>query len=109
VHTPRGISSLTIFGGPRHVGKFGCQVVVRHVGGLIKVMGICLPMAELVGDIRALSGRTLVVPVAWDGTNARILHGHRPASLHGAALADALAAIPPGWSRARPVPLVLTR
>ncbi|MGY5134877.1 hypothetical protein ACWGJW_21160 [Streptomyces nigrescens] len=32
---------------------------------------------------------------------------HRPAFLHGAALADGLAAVPPSWSAGDPVPLIL--
>ncbi|WP_406129726.1 gamma-glutamyl-gamma-aminobutyrate hydrolase family protein [Streptomyces canus] len=55
----------------------------------------------------AAPGRTRLLPVTWDGATARPVGGHRPAFLHGAALADALAAIPPHWSAGDPVPLIL--
>ncbi|MEU9110304.1 hypothetical protein AB0D04_00580 [Streptomyces sp. NPDC048483] len=45
--------------------------------------------------------------MTWDGSAARPAGGHRPAFLQGAALADAIAAVPPDWSPADPVPLIL--
>ncbi|MFJ5306710.1 molybdopterin molybdotransferase MoeA [Streptomyces sp. NPDC088350] len=66
-----------------------------------------LPHILLTGDIRAAPGRTRLIPVTWDGATARPVGGHRPAFLHGAALADALAAVAPDWRPGRPVPLIL--
>lgn len=66
-----------------------------------------LPRIPLTGDIRTTPGRTRLLPVTWDGATARPVGGHRPAFLHGAALADALAAVPPHWSAGDPVPLIL--
>ncbi|MFJ9900107.1 molybdopterin molybdotransferase MoeA [Streptomyces sp. NPDC091280] len=65
-----------------------------------------LPGVPLTGDIRVAPGRTRLVPVIWDGATARPLGGHRPAFLQGAALADALAAVPPHWQPGGPVPLL---
>ncbi|MFE2972481.1 molybdopterin molybdotransferase MoeA [Streptomyces sp. NPDC059340] len=66
-----------------------------------------LPRIPLTGDITAAPGRTRLIPVTWDGATARPVGGHRPAFLHGAALADALAAVPPDWQPHTPVPLIL--
>lgn len=68
-----------------------------------------LPLAPVTGDVRPAPGLTRLVPVAWEGGAARVIGGHRAAFLRGAALADALAAIPPGWTDGTPVPLLLTR
>lgn len=68
-----------------------------------------LPLAPVTGQVRPAPGLTRLVPVAWEGGIARVIDGHRAAFLRGAALADALAAIPPGWVDGTPVPLVLTR
>ncbi|MEV6396191.1 molybdopterin molybdotransferase MoeA [Streptomyces sp. NPDC051907] len=66
-----------------------------------------LPRIPLTGDIHTAPGRTRLIPVAWDGAAARPVGGHRPAFLHGAALADALAAVAPDWRPGRPAPLIL--
>ncbi|MFD9514379.1 molybdopterin molybdotransferase MoeA [Streptomyces mirabilis] len=66
-----------------------------------------LPRIPLTGDITTAPGRTRLIPVTWDGATARPVGGHRPAFLHGAALADALAAVPPDWQPHTPVPLLL--
>ncbi|MER5927442.1 molybdopterin molybdotransferase MoeA [Streptomyces mirabilis] len=66
-----------------------------------------LPRIPLTGDITTAPGRTRLIPVTWDGATARPVGGHRPAFLHGAALADALAAVPPDWHPHTPVPLLL--
>ncbi|MFJ7962680.1 molybdopterin molybdotransferase MoeA [Streptomyces sp. NPDC096324] len=69
-----------------------------------------LPRIPLTGDIRTAPGRTRLIPVTWDGATARPVGGHRPAFLHGAALADALAAVAPDWRPGQPTPLIpLTR
>ncbi|MFD4509891.1 hypothetical protein [Streptomyces sp. NPDC058457] len=66
-----------------------------------------LPRIPLTGDIRTAPGRTRLIPVTWDGTTAQPVGGHRPAFLHGAALADALAAVPQDWRPGQPTPLLL--
>ncbi|MFJ9406821.1 molybdopterin molybdotransferase MoeA [Streptomyces sp. NPDC101393] len=66
-----------------------------------------LPRIPLTGAVRPVPGRTRLVPVTWDGVTARALGGHGSAFLHGAALADALAAVPPEWRPGEPVPLIL--
>ena len=68
-----------------------------------------LPRAVVDGDIRPAPGLTRLLPVSWDGIDARVLSGSGAAFLQGAALADALAAIPPDWEPDLPVPLVPTR
>lgn len=65
-----------------------------------------LPRIPLTGQIRTTPGRTRLVPVTWDGATARAVGGHGPAFLHGAALADALAAVPPDWRPGEPVGLI---
>ncbi|MFD7000340.1 molybdopterin molybdotransferase MoeA [Streptomyces mirabilis] len=66
-----------------------------------------LPHIPLTGGITTAPGRTRLIPVTWDGATARPVGGHRPAFPHGAALADALAAVPPDWQPHTPVPLLL--
>ncbi|MFE7278354.1 molybdopterin molybdotransferase MoeA [Streptomyces sp. NPDC057623] len=66
-----------------------------------------LPLIPLTGDIRTSPGRTRLIPVTWDGTTAHPVGGHRPAFLHGAAFADALAAVAPDWRSGEPAPLIL--
>ncbi len=66
-----------------------------------------LPRISLAGDIRTAPGRTRLIPVVWDGATARPAGGHRPAFLQGAALADALAAVPSEWQPGEAVPLLL--
>lgn len=68
-----------------------------------------LPMAPLTTPIPAPPGRTRVVPVVWDGSGVRMLGTDHPAFLNGAALGDALAAVPPGAEAGQPVPLILLR
>ncbi|MGH3775846.1 MAG: molybdopterin molybdotransferase MoeA [Pseudonocardiaceae bacterium] len=67
-----------------------------------------LPLAPVTGDVRPAPGLTRLIPVAWEGGAARVVGGHRAAFLRGAALGDALAAVPPGWADGKPVPLILT-
>ncbi|MFI6463008.1 molybdopterin-binding protein [Streptomyces sp. NPDC050538] len=65
-----------------------------------------LPRVAPTGDIRTVPGRTRLVPVTWDGATSRAVGGHGSAFLCGAALADALAAVPPDWQPQDPVPLI---
>jgi molybdopterin molybdotransferase len=62
-----------------------------------------LPRIPLTGDITAAPGRTRLIPGTWDGATARPVGGHRPAFLHGAALA----AVPLDWQPHTPEPLIL--
>ena len=66
-----------------------------------------LPHAPLAGPVKAATGKTRLVPVVWDGGAVLPLRGDRPAFLNGAALGDALAAVPPDAVDGQPVPLVL--
>ena len=68
-----------------------------------------LPLAPVTGDVRPAPWLTRLIPVAWEGGTARVVGGHRAAFLQGAALGDALAALPPGWVTGTPAPLLLTR
>ncbi|MFC5834431.1 molybdopterin molybdotransferase MoeA [Nonomuraea insulae] len=68
-----------------------------------------LPQAPLITQVPAPAGCTRIVPVVWDGSGVRALGGDRPAFLNGAALGDALAAVPPGHEAGQPVPLLLLR
>jgi len=49
------------------------------------------------------------VTTGLDPGDQIVIGGYRAAFLRGAALADALAAIPPGWTDGTPVPLLVTR
>jgi molybdopterin molybdotransferase len=68
-----------------------------------------LPLAPVTGEVHTAPGFTRLIPVTWQGGTAQVVAGHRAAYLRGAALSDALAAIPPGWTEGKPAPLVLTR
>ncbi|GAA2207511.1 hypothetical protein GCM10009850_029690 [Nonomuraea monospora] len=68
-----------------------------------------LPQVPLLSRVRAPAGRTRIVPVVWDGAGVRAVGGDRPAFLNGAALGDALAAVPHGHEPGEPVPLMLLR
>ncbi|MFJ3203298.1 molybdopterin molybdotransferase MoeA [Streptomyces sp. NPDC086989] len=67
-----------------------------------------LPHAPVRGRLRPAPGLTRLVPVTWEGDGAEIADGHRSAFLRGAAVGDALAAIPPDWTDGSPAPLLLT-
>ncbi|MFJ9854753.1 molybdopterin molybdotransferase MoeA [Streptomyces sp. NPDC101150] len=66
-----------------------------------------LPHVPVRGRVRPTHGRTRLVPVTWNGSEARIADGHGAAFLQGAGISDALAAITPGWSDGTPAPLIL--
>ncbi|MFB7176180.1 molybdopterin molybdotransferase MoeA [Streptomyces sp. NPDC056257] len=66
-----------------------------------------LPQVPVSGDARPVPGLTQLVPVAWEGSGARITGGHRAAFLHGAAVGDALAVLADDWTDGSPAPLVL--
>ncbi|WP_344982177.1 molybdopterin-binding protein, partial [Streptosporangium fragile] len=61
--------------------------------------------SALAGPVRAHPSDTRVVAVRRSGRGAVPVGHDRPGSLRGAALADALAVVPPGW-RGEPVELV---
>jgi molybdopterin molybdotransferase len=65
-----------------------------------------LPQAQLLTPVPASADRARIVPVVWDGAGVRMLGEARPAFLNGAALADALAVVPPGSEPGRPVRLI---
>lgn len=64
----------------------------------------CLPVR---GHARTAPGLTRLVPVSWAGDEARIVSGHGAAFLRGAAVADALAVLPPGWEDGERASLLL--
>ncbi len=66
-----------------------------------------LPRMPLTAPVRASPGRTRIIPVTWDGPGVRPIGRDRPAFLNGAALADALAAIPDNTDPGHPIPLLL--
>lgn len=66
-----------------------------------------LPLMPVRGRAKAMPGHTRLVPVAWSGGECGIVAGHRAAFLRGAAVGDALAALPPDWADGDPAPLLL--
>ncbi|MCD0452985.1 molybdopterin molybdotransferase MoeA [Actinocorallia sp. API 0066] len=66
-----------------------------------------LPHAPLAAPVLTTPGRTRIVPVVWAGSAVLPLPGDRPASLHAASQAHALAAVPPDPPTTHPVPLLL--
>jgi molybdopterin molybdotransferase len=64
--------------------------------------------AVLLGDLRSHPELTRLVAVRTEGAEATPVGHDRPAQLWGAALADALAVVPPGWAGG-PVPVVRLR
>ncbi|MFC9582595.1 molybdopterin molybdotransferase MoeA [Streptomyces yangpuensis] len=78
------------------------------------IAGLCgralgpLPHVPVTGSVRPAPGLTRLVPVTWDGTGATISTGHGAAFLRGAAVADALAAIPPRWTPGSAAPVLPT-
>ncbi|MGW0807457.1 molybdopterin molybdotransferase MoeA [Nonomuraea sp. NPDC002799] len=57
--------------------------------------------SALAGAVRTHPGNTCLVPVRRSGGGAVPVGHDRPGSLWGAALADALAVVPPGWAGER--------
>jgi molybdopterin molybdotransferase len=79
------------------------------IAGMSGVALAGLPQAPLTTPIPTHPGRTRIVPVVWDGPGVRMLGTDHPAFLNGAALGDALAAVPAGAEAGQPVPLILLR
>ncbi|MFI6481720.1 molybdopterin molybdotransferase MoeA [Nonomuraea sp. NPDC050663] len=105
-------------GGPFVVGLPGnpfAALVAAHtvlgplLAGLAGRPMARLPRMPLTVPVRPAPGRTRIIPVVWDGDGVRPLGGDRPAFLNGAALGDALAAVPENWKPGGAVPLVLLR
>lgn len=65
-----------------------------------------LPVVPVFGDVGRGRG-TRLVPVVWAGAGAQVLDRHQAAFLCGAALSDAIAALPEGWVSGDPAPLLL--
>lgn len=57
-----------------------------------------LPEMPLYGPIESHPRVTRLIPVRWAGAAVVLAGTDRPASLQGAALADAIAVVPPGWT-----------
>jgi molybdopterin molybdotransferase len=66
-----------------------------------------LPEMPLHGRIGPHPTLTRLIPVRWAGAAVEPVGTDRPASLQGAAMADAIAVLPPGWTGG-PVQLLLT-
>ncbi|HEV2635002.1 MAG TPA: molybdopterin-binding protein [Actinocrinis sp.] len=76
-----------------------------------------LPTIPVSGDVSPAKGNghghghdaglTRLIPASWAGAGAEVVSGHRAAFLRGAALADAIAALPPDWVSGDPAPLIL--
>jgi molybdopterin molybdotransferase len=56
------------------------------------------PSARIRGEVNPHPTDTRLVAVAWSGSVVRPVGHDRPAALWGAAIADALAVVPPAWS-----------
>ena len=65
--------------------------------------GLRLPVT---GDVRAAPSVTRLVPVVLAGDHAKVVPGSRPASLGGAARADALAVLADDWATGAPADLL---
>ena len=65
-----------------------------------------LPRAPLGGHVRPAAGRTRLIPVRRRADDVVPIDGAHPGYLGPAALADALAVLPPSWSAGTPVELV---
>ena len=75
------------------------QPLLRGLAGLAPARPWRLPVH---GDARPAPGITRLVPVTLEGDRAVVVPGARPASLSGAALADALAVLEEDWSPGAP-------
>jgi molybdopterin molybdotransferase len=68
------------------------------VAGLAGRPLLRLPEMPLHGQITPHPTVTRLIPVRWAGAAVEPVGTDRPASLHGAALADAIAVVPPNWT-----------
>ncbi|MFI5930737.1 molybdopterin molybdotransferase MoeA [Actinoplanes sp. NPDC051494] len=84
----------------------GLVAAVTLLRPLLSAMSGALPVTTaaagllrlpVLGDVRVTSGITRLVPVVTRGDHAMVVPGSRPASLAGAAAADALAVLEDGW------------
>ncbi|MFG2045058.1 hypothetical protein [Dactylosporangium sp. NPDC048998] len=67
-----------------------------------------LPGAPLLGNVRPAPGHTRIVPVRWQRYGVRAVDGAHSGYLGPAALADALAAVPPEWEECDVADLLTT-
>ncbi|GAA2556082.1 molybdopterin-binding protein [Winogradskya consettensis] len=68
--------------------------------------GSTLLRLPVIGDVPLIPGVTRLVPVVADGDRVIVVPGARPASLAGAAAADALAILEYGWTTGTPADLL---
>ncbi|AGL17882.1 MoeA domain-containing protein domain I and II [Actinoplanes sp. N902-109] len=71
------------------------QPLLRTMAGRLREAQLRLPV---LGDVQLTGGITKLVPVLVEGDRAVVVPGARPASLGGAAAADALAVLDDGWA-----------
>jgi len=79
------------------------QPLLRGLAGLPAARFRRMPVH---GDARPAPGITRLTPVTLDGDRAVVVSGARPASLAGAAQADALAVLEDGWSPGGPADIL---
>jgi molybdopterin molybdotransferase len=76
---------------------------------LYALTGRAVPLAPRLpvrGEVIVTPGVTRLVPVRLAGDHAVVVPGSRPASLAGAAAADALAVLEEGWADGAPADLL---
>lgn len=96
-HLPSGCRVVGLPGNP-YAALVAClTLLVPLLGGL----GGRRPGPEwelpVIGEVRPWAGGVRLVPVRVQPGAARVVDGSRPASLHAAAVAGAVACIEPGW------------
>lgn len=82
-------------------------VLAALLAGLAGRRPPALPTMTICGAVPTQRKRqTYLLPVSWDGAAARVVAGHQPAFLRGAALADGLAVIRPEWMPGQSAPVL---
>ncbi|MEU4219297.1 molybdopterin molybdotransferase MoeA [Actinoplanes sp. NPDC026623] len=94
--------------GNPYAGLVACVTLLQPLlYGLTGAARPPAPRLSVVGDAHLPPAATLLVPVRLAGDHATIVPGGRPASLAGAAAADALAVLEDGWSSGAAADLML--
>ncbi|MET8153229.1 molybdopterin molybdotransferase MoeA [Actinoplanes sp. NPDC049668] len=94
--------------GNPYAGLVACVTLLQPLlYGLTGAARPPAPRLSVVGDVTLTPPATLLVPVRLAGDHATVVPGSRPASLAGAALADALAVLEEGWSSGSPADLMM--